>query len=150
MPHLSDSAEQRSAEAVILAAVGGSIGAELAPETLNLPGGSRVDVDGVAEDRSVLVEVFAHQGPLKPGQRHKVARDALKLITVAQALPERPRMMLAFGDEQAAAALQGKSWLAEALVTWEIEVVLAELEPNVKAGLRAAQARQVMVNQPPT
>jgi hypothetical protein len=37
--------------------------------------GASVDVDGVAEDGSVLVEVFAHQGPLKGGRRHKIATD---------------------------------------------------------------------------
>jgi hypothetical protein len=145
--HLSDSAEQRLAEPLILAALTKTLGIALAPETLRLPGGSRVDIDGVAQDHSVLVEVFAHQGPMKTGQRHKVARDALKLVTTAKSLvPTNPRLIIAFGDKQAAATATGKSWLAEALVTWSVEVFIAELQDSVKDGLRAAQARQVMVN----
>ncbi len=144
---MSDSAEQRSAEPLILAALAAKLGVPLTPKTLSLPGGSRVDVDGVADDHSVLVEVFAHQGPLKGGQIHKVARDALKLITVAKSLgPERSRLILAFGDQEASAKVSGKSWLAEALVTWDVEVFVAELESGVKDGLRVAQARQVMIN----
>jgi hypothetical protein len=34
----------------------------LTPTRLTLPSGVAVDVDGVASGRSVLVEVFAHQG----------------------------------------------------------------------------------------
>ena len=37
----------------------------------------------MSDDESVLVEVFAHQGQLKGGRRHKIAADALKLITLA-------------------------------------------------------------------
>jgi hypothetical protein len=66
----------------------------------------------VSEDESVLVEVFAHQGRLKGGQFHKVARDALKLITLARSR-EASRLILAFGEE-AAACVIGRSWLAEA------------------------------------
>jgi hypothetical protein len=38
------------------------------------------------------------------------------------------------------------SWFAEALRFWRIDVFFAGLEPDVRSGLRATQARQVMVN----
>ncbi len=147
--HASDSSEQRNAEVVVLAALSAQIGVRLTPTTLRLPGGSRVDVDGVADDRSVLVEVFAHQGRLKGGQVHKVARDALKLITVARDLPGPPaRLIIAFADANAASMVSGKSWLAEALKTWGVEIFIAELPEELKASLTAAQLRQIMVNPP--
>ncbi len=149
MRHASDSFEQRSAEDVVLSVLSARLGVPLAPTTLWLPGGSRVEVDGVADDRSVFVEVFAHQGRLKGGQVHKVARDALKLITVARDLPgPRPRLIIAFADEAAAVGVSGKSWLAESLKTWGVEVLVAELPDDVKASLTAAQLRQTMVNPP--
>ena len=43
----------------------------------------------------------------------------------------------------------GTSWLAEALRVWRVEVLVVVLDDDGRAGLRAAQARQVMVN-PPT
>jgi hypothetical protein len=38
--------------------------------------------DGVDAERTVFVEVFAHVGKLRGGQRHKVSTDALKLLAI--------------------------------------------------------------------
>ncbi len=75
--HAGDSSEQTSAEEVVLSALSAQIGVPLTPTRLRLPGGSRVVVGGVADDRSVLVEVFA-QGRLKGGQVHKAARERVR------------------------------------------------------------------------
>jgi hypothetical protein len=145
MTHQSDSHEQRSAEPLIREGVSVAVGVELTPRSLRLDGGARVDVDGVAPDESVLVEIFAHQGRLKGAQFHKVARDALKLITLRRSR-SRSRLIIAFGDPDAAACVSANSWLAEALRAWEIKVLVVDLNDDVRAGLRSAQARQVMVN----
>jgi len=115
---------------------------------LRLDGGARVDVGGVAPDESVFVEVFAHQGRLKGAQFHKVARDALKLITLGRSRAGS-KIIIAFGDPDAAACVTGASWLSEALSSWEIEVLIVDLDDPVRAGLRDAQVRQVMVNPSP-
>lgn len=148
MAHLSDSAEQSDAEPLILAELETVLGVELGETTFTLPGGSRVEVDGATPGGSVMVEVFAHQGRLKGAQVHKVARDALKLITVARDLPTSAsaRMFIAFADDAAAACVMGKSWLSEALATWGVEVFVADLSDEVREGLLEAQARQVMIN----
>ena len=104
---------------------------------------------GVATDESVLVEVFAHKGQLKRGQRHKIAGDALKLIT-SRERKAPPRLGLAFADPQITNFFAGTSWLAAAVNAWEIEVIVAELDDAVREGIRAAQARQVMVNPSPS
>lgn len=148
MTHPSDSLEQRNAEALILQAVSASVGVELAPRSLRLNGGARANVDGAASDESVLVEVFAHQGRLKGAQFHKVARDALKLITLGRDRPGS-RLIIAFGDSAALACVNAKSWLAESLRVWGVEVLTVDLDEEVRAGLRSAQARQIMVNPVP-
>ena len=146
MTHASSSQEQRDAEPLIREGVARHLGGPaLASRVLRLDGGSRVDVDGVSEDESVLVEIFAHQGRLRGGQYGKVARDALKLITLARTRPGS-KLVLAFADEDAARCATGKSWLAEALKTWGIEVVVVPLDDKVREGLHAAQVRQVMIN----
>jgi hypothetical protein len=145
MAHQSDSHEQRSAEPLIRERVSLAVGVELTPRSLQLDGGARVEVDGVAPDESVLVEIFAHQGRLKGAQFHKVARDALKLITLRRSRSSS-RLIIAFGDPDAAACVSAGSWLSEALRTWEIEVVLVDLDDEVRTDLRAAQVRQIMVN----
>jgi hypothetical protein len=104
--HQSDSSEQREVESLILAGLGPEYG-PLAPLTLALPGGARVDVDGVTPDHSVFVEAFAHQGRMKGSQPKKVAQDALKLITIRRQFPDA-RVVLAFADELASRSVLEK------------------------------------------
>ncbi len=58
-----DSLLQRQAEAVMIAEFSGLRGMALTPVRLALADGVAVQVDGVAADRSLLCEAFAHQGP---------------------------------------------------------------------------------------
>jgi hypothetical protein len=143
--HQSDSSEQRAAEDVIRAQVAAFLGKELQPAALTLESGAVVQVDGVAADESAFVEIFARQGALKGGQRHKVATDALKLITIGRSRPDAD-LVIAFADEQAASYATKGTWMAEALSTWGIKVVVVELHEDVRDGIRAAQVRQQMVN----
>lgn len=56
-------------------------------------------------------------------------------------------MVLAFADEAAARGVTGgKGWLTVALRTWNIEVVVVELDEPTRTALVEAQKRQVMVN----
>jgi hypothetical protein len=142
----SDSEAQRRAESLILNAVALEVGVALRPRRLELANDAVVDVDGVADDESVLVEIFAHQGQLKGGQRHKIAGDALKLTTIARERTAPPRLILAFGDPDILRFFKGKSWLAAAINAWGIKIVVAELDVAARDEIRVAQARQVMVN----
>lgn len=143
--HRSDSAVQRAAEATILAAVSDELGVTLAPRSFVLPNGSRVEVDGADPDVSVLVEVFARQGALKGGQQKKVCQDALKLITLQRTHPNA-RLVVAFADEQAAAYASRGTWVAEALAAWRVDVLIADIDHDLRAQIREAQVRQLMLN----
>ena len=135
-----------AAERLILDAVERRAGCSLERgRSLELPGGARVEVDGVSGDAAVLVEVFAHQGALKGGQLHKIASDALELLTVASGRDPKPRLILAFADEQLATWAAGRSWLAAALTIGQIEVVVVDLGDAVRAELRDEKARLFMV-----
>ncbi len=143
--HLSDAAIQRSAEAVILAKVAEHFGVDLSPKRLVFPSGAQVEIDGASSDDSILVEVFARQGALKGGQQRKVCQDALKLITLGRSYPGA-RLVLAFADAAAAAYASRGTWVAEALKSWGVNVLVVEVEEAVRAEIRDAQLRQVMVN----
>ncbi|MFZ1996011.1 MAG: hypothetical protein WAU75_18010 [Solirubrobacteraceae bacterium] len=145
MAHQSDSATQQQAEPLIREKVAEYIGKPLMAATVKLASGAPVQVDGVAADESVFVEIFAHQGPLKGGQRHKVATDALKLITLGRSRPQA-QLILAFGDPAAAAFATKGTWMSEALTSWKITVLVVELGADIREGICAAQARQVMIN----
>ncbi|UTI65803.1 hypothetical protein NBH00_06195 [Paraconexibacter antarcticus] len=122
---------QRRAEAAIRSAAATALGVPLEPRTMALPGGATADVDGVDAAQTVFAELFARRGRLKGPQLDKVARDALKLTTLARAYahPAPPRLVIAFADEAAAASVTGGSWLAEALRTWGIEVLVVDAGP---------------------
>jgi len=143
--HQSDSSEQQHAEEMIRSRVAAHLGKELNSTTLSLEGGAVVQVDGAAADESAFVEIFARQGALKGGQRHKVATDALKLITIGRSRPEAD-LVIAFADEQAASYATKGTWMSEALATWSIKVLVVEVDARVREGIKAAQVRQQMVN----
>jgi hypothetical protein len=137
-----DSAAQRAAEAVILAAVGAKLGVSLAPRRLNLGDGVHVDVDGVSDEPPVLCEVWAHQGSSKVAQGHKVLHDALKLFVAAESRTPRPRLILAVTDTAAATRFRGRSWYGVALRRLGVELLLVDIPQDVRDTIWAAQARQ--------
>ena len=138
MAHDSDSTIQRDAERSARDVLAKALGKPLAPRTVRLGGGALVQVDAVAADESVFAEILAHHGPLKGGQRHKIATDALKLITIARDRPSAA-LILAFLDHEAAEHATRGTWLAEALAVWNIRVTVIEVEARVRDAIRAAQ-----------
>lgn len=129
---------QRLAASMILAGAAEQLEVALEPRTMALPGGATVDVDGVDAGQSVFVELFLRQGRLKGPQLDKVARDALKLVTLARTYTAA-RLAIAFADETAAASVTGPSWLSESLRIWGVQVLVVELADDVRDALRAAQ-----------
>jgi hypothetical protein len=143
--HASDSTAQRNAEPIMLAALSAELGIELSPRRLRFPSGAYCDVHGVSPDEQVLVEAFARQSELEAGQRGKVARDALKLMTLREHRPGA-RLILALADPAIAQSLTAKSWLAEALRTFNVQVLYVEIPADARDKVAAAEIRQVMVN----
>lgn len=143
--HPSSSDVQIAKEARILAAIAEQIGVELRQRVKLEFDGAAMEVDGVAADESVLVEVFAHVGKLRGGQRHKISTDALKLIALSESRPQA-RLILAFADHAARDSVAG--WKAAVLKHRGIELLLAGLSEADRAELVAAQAKQMMVNAP--
>jgi hypothetical protein len=139
--HPGDSTVQRDAEPLMIAAVAEAIGVPLTKQRITFDNGSWCEVDGVSADRRVLVEASAHQGKMIGGQLRKVSEDALKLVTIANTLPGA-RLIIAFADDVAAKSFMGKSWKAEALRIWGVEVLVVDLHGDVRAGIRSAQVRQ--------
>jgi hypothetical protein len=147
MPNPSRSDEQMRAEQAIRAQLAIDLDVEWrrdGPVIIRLPNGAQPEVDAVSVDGSTLVEIYAHQGPLKGGQLHKVARDALKLITIAREM-SAAKLHVAFAYE-AAAKSASRGWLGEAFELWGISRLVVGVPDDVRSDLEAAQERQRMVN----
>lgn len=142
-PAAGDSREQRHAEQVMLELLGARLGITLVPRRIVLDDGIRVEVDGADAELTVLVEAWAHQGPPKAAQKHKVLADVLKLLHVAATLPVAPRLVLCLSDPEAARHFtSARSWAAHALRGFAIEIALVELPADVRTEVLAAQQRQ--------
>lgn len=116
----------------------------LEPARLTVPSGARVEVDGSDTNRTVLVECWAHQGPPKAAQRHKVISDALKLTWISSTIYPRPRLILCLSDPAAAGPFVpgSRSWAAQALEDLGITVAVVGLPEAVRQRVVAAQQRQ--------
>jgi hypothetical protein len=140
--HPSDSLIQRSAEPLILAGLSSLLGTVLTPSRVNMGDGVFVEIDGASEDRSILVEAYAHVGPLKGAQPRKLAADAFKLTWAGKRLGSK-RLVLAIADGEVAAHLaRPKAWLTAALRDSGVEVIRVELDSLVMSTLSAAQRTQ--------
>jgi hypothetical protein len=140
----ASSREQRDAERVMLDLLGQQLGRELNPAKLAVPSGERVEVDGADVDRSVLVECWAHQGPPKSAQRHKVLADAFKLTWISTTMSPKPRLILCLSDPLAAAPfLPGaRSWAARAFQDLGVTISVVDLPVELRQDLLQAQRRQ--------
>lgn len=143
--HPSGSTVQQVVEATVLRILGAKLGATLSQGHRVELGGSHMQPDGMTADGSVVVEVFAHVGTLKGGQRHKISTDALKLLAIRELHPDA-RLILAFVDEKAAGSVSG--WKAETLKRNGIELIVVDLDEADRALIEDAQAKQKMVNAP--
>ncbi|MDP9374544.1 MAG: hypothetical protein M3Q65_19255 [Chloroflexota bacterium] len=148
----SRSDAQQEAGRAAIARYGALQGVALEPRRLTLRGVA-LQVDGYAEadGRVVLAEVWAHIGPAKGAQRHRVLADVLKLALVSKILrEERPgyRIDCAFVllNEEAAGILRGQGWPAAAAEEFDIQVAVVPIDQDLVEAVRAAQVRQDLRN----
>jgi len=137
--HPSHSREQKVAEAEILADVARHYKVQFAgkPEI-----DSRLVLDGFANTRKPLcVEVWAHVGPVKGAQPHKVMRDCCKLLLVEKLLKKPCRKVIAFCDLQAYEFLK-TSWQGRFAKEFGIEAYEAKISSKTRERLLKAQKRQ--------
>jgi hypothetical protein len=137
--HPSDSLEQRDAERDILEALEKRLGIRL---NMKVDIDQRVALDGFADGAvPVCVEVWAHQGPAKGGQVHKVMRDFCKLLLVEKLLGKRCHKVFAVCDDESLAFLN-RSWQGRFAKEFDIETVVLDVCDTTRARVLEAQKRQ--------
>jgi hypothetical protein len=137
-----DSSEQREAENMLLSKLSNELGITLTKKKLGLDRGSWIEIDGFCESPLILCEAWAHIGSPKPAQKNKVMTDAFKLLFASTLIKSNGKRILLFADRDAAAHFQGKSWMAQCLKEYNIEVRIIELPEELKAKVMKAQERQ--------
>jgi hypothetical protein len=120
-----------SIERRMLLALSARLGTALRPKPLMLPGGSRVEVEGIDTAGRVLAQLVTNQGRYKPAYRNKVMADMFKLLWLRESVPTAERAVLVV-TELIVQALGG--WVALAAADLGIEIYV--FDGNTVAKLR--------------
>jgi hypothetical protein len=102
-------------------------------------------LDAASADGTVLAEVFARQGELREVSRRRWLSTRSSWIMIRRERSEAA-LYIAFADQEASLYATGGGWVAQALRTWRLEVVVIDIPPEVRDEIRATQEGQRMVN----
>jgi hypothetical protein len=83
-----DSSEQRAAEVFVLTQLASDLGVTFEPGQRSMPDGTRVELDAICLNPPMLIEVWAHQGPvLSPADIERLADIAAARLRPAVIAP---------------------------------------------------------------
>lgn len=108
--------------------------------------GVHIEPDLYSEDERIICEIFAHIGALKVGQKHKISQDILKMLLLEKSTGFQYRKIIVVADDNVEKYLHGKSFIAESIRQFGIEVKKINLSDEVRTSVSNAQARQIMIN----
>ncbi|RXZ68001.1 hypothetical protein [Agromyces albus] len=112
-----------SVEGEMLAALGRTVGAELAPATIMVDGATRFEVEGADAAGTVFVQFVANQGEFKSAHRNRVSANLFKLAWLKGSLFPDARIMLCVSGTAAQAFTQ-TGWATIAARDLGIDVVV--------------------------
>jgi hypothetical protein len=115
--------QPESTEHAMLQTLGERLGVQLASRTLAVPGGLRVEVEGIDPAASVLVQLVANTGAPKSSHRNKAIADMLKLVWLRGVLPTRPRLVICI-SEPLARFFTPASWPSAAAADMHVDVYI--------------------------
>ena len=144
----SKSDEQQKAEIIIGDCVEEYLACPLKRnERIVLTEGVHIVPDLYSEQDRIVGEIFAHIGSLKIGQQHKISQDILKMLLLEKTKGIKYRKMLVIVDDKMEEYLKGKSFIAESIRQFGIEIKKIDLSAEEYEKIMNAQKRQVMVNE---
>lgn len=143
----SSSVEQQEAEIFIAEIVKKWLGCSLQQKVkVFLGDGVHIEPDLYSEDEKIICEIFAHVGALKDGQKHKISQDILKMLLLEKTTGVQYKKIIVVADDKVAKYLHGKSFIAESIRQFGIEVKIINLSDEVRISVTNAQIRQIMIN----
>ena len=115
-------------------------------ERVVLTEGVHIVPDLYSEKERIVGEIFAHIGSLKVGQQHKISQDILKMLLLEKVKGIKYRKMLVIVYDKIEEYLKGKSFIAESIRKFGIEIKRIDLLDETYNEIVNAQKRQVMTN----
>lgn len=115
--------QAESVEHAMLRAVSREIDVGLEPRTLSLAGGLRVEVEGIDEAETVLVQLVPTSGQPKSHHRNKALADLAKLAWLRSVMTPTPRAVLCV-SEPLARFFSPASWPSTAARDLGVNIVV--------------------------
>lgn len=144
----SSSIEQQNAEVYVASMVERWLGCQMEKNAkVLLSSGVHIEPDLYSKDERIICEIFVHIGTLKSGQKNKVSRDILKMLLLEKTTGFQYRKIIVVADDKVENCLKhGKSFIAESIRKFGIEVKKIDLSDEVRMSVSNAQVRQKMIN----
>lgn len=144
----SKSIEQQETEVYLSMEVEKWIGCALEKNAkVYLAKGVHIEPDLYSEEEKILCEIYAHIGKLKVGQQHKISQDILKMILLEKSKGVKFRKIIITLDDEVEKFLNGKSFIAESIRQFGIEIKRMDVPKEIRETIARAQKRQIMVNE---
>lgn len=145
----SSSIEQMQAEDIIFALTENILGAKLEKNKkiyLADNAFTYIQPDFYSEERLIIGEIFAHIGKPKKAQDNKIANDILKMLLLEKITGQQYRKIIVVCDAAEKKKLEGLSALAESIRQFGIEILMVDIDADLRTRLLEAQDRQKMTN----
>ena len=143
----SDSKEQQEAECYIADIIEQMLCCSLERNAkVIIRDGVHIEPDIFSEKEKVIGEIFAHVGALKVGQQHKISQDILKMLLLEKSTNTIYKKIIVVVDDKVEKYLNGKSFVAESIRQFGIEIKRIDLPEELYTMISNAQVRQTMVN----
>lgn len=141
----SSSVEQQNAEVLIADIVEKWLGCAAERNCkVFLENGVHIEPDLYSEENKIVGEIYAHIGKLKGNQPDKIAQDILKMLLLEKVKGTSYRKIIVIVDETVEKQLSGKSYLAESIRQFGVEVKRICIDDSTYKSIVEAQARQIM------
>ncbi|MBQ8799662.1 MAG: hypothetical protein IJZ55_08870 [Lachnospiraceae bacterium] len=138
----SCSTEQQKMERNLFPLIEEWLGVELKSDAKVYVGDAHIEPDFINEDEKIVGEIFAHIGTLLEGQKRKLAQDVLKMLLLERNRNVVFRKIIVVCDKAVYTFLTGKSWLAECISEFGVEIKFWEISEEERKNIIRAQVRQ--------
>ena len=143
----SNSEEQRSIENYVIREIERILGFPLERNvSVQLADSIYINPDFYSNDQTIVGEIYAHVGTLKVGQQRKISQDILKLLLLDKSKDMSYRKIITIVDDTVEKYLKGKSFIAESIRQFGIEIIRINLPDELYCKIQNAQSRQNLIN----
>ena len=128
----SNSEEQRSIENYVIREIERILGFPLERNvSVQLADNIYINPDFYSNDQTIVGEIYGHVGTLKVGQQRKISQDILKLLLLDKSKDMSYRKIITIVDDTVEKYLKGKSFIAESIRQFGIEIIRINLPDEI-------------------